>query len=53
MEKWPSTQIKLCDFGLSRVLTNQRLLEMSGTTDFLGKISFEYQLSISLTFLCL
>lgn len=37
MEKWPSTQIKLCDFGLSRVLTNQRLLEMSGTTDFLGK----------------
>ena len=36
MEKWPSTQIKLCDFGLSRVLTNQRLLEMSGTTDFLG-----------------
>jgi serine/threonine protein kinase len=40
MEKWPSTQIKLCDFGLSRVLTNQRLLEMSGTTDFLGKILF-------------
>ena len=39
MEKWPSTQIKLCDFGLSRVLTNQRLLEMSGTTDFLGRIS--------------
>ena len=37
MEKWPSTQIKLCDFGLSRVLTNQRLLEMSGTTDFLGE----------------
>jgi hypothetical protein len=37
MEKWPSTQIKLCDFGLSRVLTSQYLLEMSGTTDFLGK----------------
>jgi hypothetical protein len=53
MEKWPSTQIKLCDFGLSRVLTNQRLLEMSGTTDFLGKLFFKYQLSISLTFLCL
>ena len=39
MEKWPSTLIKLCDFGLSRVLTNQRLLEMSGTTDFLGRFS--------------
>jgi len=38
MEKWPSTHVKLCDFGLSRVLTNQRLLEMSGTTDFLGKV---------------
>jgi len=37
MQKWPSTQIKLCDFGLSRVLTSQYLLEMSGTTDFLGK----------------
>jgi serine/threonine protein kinase len=46
MEKWPSTHVKLCDFGLSRVLTNQRLLEMSGTTDFLGKffilISFNF-----------
>ena len=36
-EKMANTQIKLCDFGLSRVLTNQCLLEMSGTTDFLGK----------------
>jgi len=51
MEKWPSTQIKLCDFGLSRVLTNQRLLEMSGTTDFLGMfISFFSSLSLSLSF---
>ncbi len=48
MEKWPSTQIKLCDFGLSRVLTNQCLLEMSGTTDFLGKIS-SYIISLSLS----
>jgi hypothetical protein len=44
MEKWPSTQIKLCDFGLSRVLTNQRLLEMSGTTDFLGKKKYLYSI---------
>ena len=36
MEKWPSTQIKLCDFGLSRVLSNECLCEISGTTDFLG-----------------
>jgi serine/threonine kinase 17 len=53
MEKWPSTQIKLCDFGLSRVLTNQCLLEMSGTTDFLGKflilfiISFDFSCSLA------
>ena len=47
MEKWPSTQIKLCDFGLSRVLTNQRLLEMSGTTDFLGKNLLERLVFIS------
>ncbi|CAF0897205.1 unnamed protein product [Adineta steineri] len=43
MEKWPSTQIKLCDFGLSRVLTNQRLLEMSGTTDFLAPEVVNYE----------
>ncbi|CAF0891933.1 unnamed protein product [Adineta steineri] len=43
MEKWPSTQVKLCDFGLSRVLTNQRLLEMSGTTDFLAPEVVNYE----------
>lgn len=45
MEQWPSTQIKLCDFGLSRVLTNERLLEMSGTTDFLGTFLIQKVLS--------
>ncbi|CAF1500162.1 unnamed protein product, partial [Didymodactylos carnosus] len=37
MEKWPSTKIKLCDFGLSRILTNECIHEILGTTDFLGK----------------
>jgi len=43
MEKWPSREIKLCDFGLSRVLTNQCLLEMSGTTDFLAPEVVNYE----------
>ncbi|CAF1006578.1 unnamed protein product [Rotaria sp. Silwood1] len=43
MEQWPSTQIKLCDFGLSRILTNQCLLEMSGTTDFLAPEVINYE----------
>ncbi|CAF3040621.1 unnamed protein product [Rotaria sp. Silwood2] len=43
VEKWPSTQIKICDFGLSRVLTNQCLLEMSGTTDFLAPEVVNYE----------
>ncbi|CAF3093253.1 unnamed protein product [Rotaria socialis] len=41
--KWPSTQIKLCDFGLSCILTNQCLLEMSGTTDFLAPEVINYE----------
>ncbi|CAF1381541.1 unnamed protein product [Rotaria sordida] len=43
MEKWPSTEIKLCDFGLSRILTNQCLLEISGTTDFLAPEVVNYE----------
>ncbi|CAF1358971.1 unnamed protein product [Adineta ricciae] len=43
MEKWPSTQVKLCDFGLSRVLTSQCLLEISGTTDFLAPEVVNYE----------
>lgn len=43
MEKWPRTQIKICDFGLSRMLTNEYLCEISGTTDFLAPEVVNYE----------
>ncbi|CAF4372793.1 unnamed protein product, partial [Rotaria magnacalcarata] len=43
VNKWSSTQIKLCDFGLSCILTNQYLLDMSGTTDFLAPEVVNYE----------
>ncbi|CAF1007644.1 unnamed protein product [Didymodactylos carnosus] len=43
MEKWPSTTIKLCDFGLSRILTNECIHEILGTTDFLAPEVVSYE----------